>query len=412
MKALKVSEAFRARKNRKVSNMRGSIRQRLTLAFIALTVIPLVLIGGVLAWQSFTQQGQQALDLQNEMAQRVSTQVMAFFGEVENEMLLTSHVQGLSRLDQDKQRSVLSELLAYHDVFEELALLDSQGQEHVRIVRTGLVSELRNRSQDDEFTATQTSGQTYYSPIRFDEVTSEPFMTIAVPLLNVRTGTADWVLVAEVRVKKIWDLIANLQVGSDQNVYIIDAQGKVVAHRNPSVVLQGTNFHAINQNGIQPGLASVNPMLAVDDTRGGLSIQGLVDRLTSPNVVLAMDTVRLGEQEFNIIAEQPIAVSLALAINTIIITAGLIVAGLIVSVTLGLLIVRQIVGPIQTLAATAQDISAGDLSKQVPVTRQDELGILAGAFNSMTGQLRTLINSLEQRVADRTHRLEIVASIG
>ena len=224
-------------------------------------------------------------------------------------------------------------------------------------------------------------------------------MTIAVPLLDVRTGLVDGVLVSEVRLKKIWDLITNLQISPGQSVYIVDAQNKVVAHRNPSVVLRGTTFHVPDQDGIQPGLASVSPMLAVD-TREGLSIQSLVARLTSPNVVLAVDTIRFGEQEFNIIAEQTVAEALALAITTILITVSLIVAALVMSVALGLVIVRQVVQPIQAMATTAQAISAGDLSRQVQVTSRDEVGVLAAAFNSMTAQLRQSLESLEQQVVE------------
>jgi GAF domain-containing protein len=40
------------------------------------------------------------------------------------------------------------------------------------------------------------------------------------------------------------------------------------------------------------------------------------------------------------------------------------------------------------------------------VEREDEIGALARAFNSMTAQLRELIGGLEQRVADRTRDLE------
>ena len=121
-----------------------------------------------------------------------------------------------------------------------------------------------HRAKADEFVIPWTSGQTYYSPVYFNETTGEPFITIAVPLLDVRTGLVDGVLVSEVRLKKIWDLIMNLQTSPGQSVYIVDAQNKVVAHRNPSVVLRGTTFHVPDQDGIQPGLASVSPALAVD----------------------------------------------------------------------------------------------------------------------------------------------------
>ena len=48
---------------------------------------------------------------------------------------------------------------------------------------------------------------------------------------------------------------------------------------------------------------------------------------------------------------------------------------------------------------------AGDLQQAVVVEREDEIGLLAGAFNSMTTQLRELISSLEGRVKERTEAL-------
>jgi putative methionine-R-sulfoxide reductase with GAF domain/CHASE3 domain sensor protein len=67
---------------------------------------------------------------------------------------------------------------------------------------------------------------------------------------------------------------------------------------------------------------------------------------------------------------------------------------------------------ISTLTNTAAAISAGDLSQVAPVESNDEIGTLAGAFNNMTSQQRNLINSLEQRVADRTKDLATVAEVG
>ena len=333
--------------------MRSSIRQRLTLAFIALAVGPVLLIGGALAWQSFIIQQQEALNLQREVAQRVSTQVTAFFSELENELRLISQVQGLPKLDQARQKSILTELLSSQDVFDALILLDSQGQELVRVTRLSATStKLGDRAQADEFVKPKTSGQTYYSPVEFDKTTGEPLMTIAVPLVEVRTGLVEAVLVADTRIKKIWDLMANLRLNAGQSVYIVDAQGKVVAHPNPSVVLRGDTFLAPRQDGIQPGLASVDSALGVDLRQSLTPYQALVTDLTGFNTVLAVNTVHFGEQEFNVIAEQIVVEALALAINAILITAGLIVVSLIVSVTLGFLIVRQIVGPIQTLATT------------------------------------------------------------
>jgi signal transduction histidine kinase len=340
---------------------------------MGLAIGPLLLVGVVLAWRSYTMQQQQALYLQ----------VTAFFAELENELRVVSKVQGLPKLDRDKQHSVLSELLLYQHVFEELVLLDNQGQERIYVSRSNLLSpNLGDRSQADEFVIPQTSAQVYYSPVRFEDSRGEPSITVAVPLLAARTGLLDGVLVAEVRLKTIWNLIADIRVSPGQSVYLVGAQGTVIAHRNPSVVLRGTHFALPNQDGIQPGL-------------------------TGSSVVLAVDTVRVGGQAFAIVVEQTWSEAMALAISTVHLTLSLVVAMFAISGTLGFLSVRQIVRPIQTMATTAQAISAGNLSQQVQITRHDELGVLAEVFNSMTTQLRGLITGLEQRVTERTASLQM-----
>jgi putative methionine-R-sulfoxide reductase with GAF domain len=366
--------------------MRNSIRGRLLLVFIALAVVPLLVVGVILAWQSFTSLQQQALTLQQEAATRVTSQVMAFFQELENELRFTVETQGLNIPDQDHTQA-LSHLLAYQPAFDELHLLDSQGKEQAAVYRTSSsFTTPVNRSQADEFVIPQTIGQVYYGSVYFDPYTNEPLMTISVPVVNLRTGSVDSVLVSVARVKKVWDIIAGIRVSQGQSIYIVDAQGKVVAHRNPSVVLRGTEFTVPKQMGIYPGLDGAS-------------------------VVLAFNTMSLGQQQLSILAEQTLTEALAPAINIVLVTLILVAVTAGIAGTLGLLSVRQIVRPIQALAKTTQEILAGDLTSQAQVTSHDEIGTLAIAFNSMTGQLRELIGSLEQRVADRTKALATTSEV-
>jgi GAF domain-containing protein/HAMP domain-containing protein len=74
-------------------------------------------------------------------------------------------------------------------------------------------------------------------------------------------------------------------------------------------------------------------------------------------------------------------------------------------------VIRQMIRPIGLLTETASAIAAGDLNREARVTSQDEIGKLAITFNSMTSQLRNLISSLEQRVAERTQSLELAADV-
>ncbi len=74
-------------------------------------------------------------------------------------------------------------------------------------------------------------------------------------------------------------------------------------------------------------------------------------------------------------------------------------------VGLGWFMGRRIAAPIMALTVGAQHIAEGDLDYEVQVQSQDEIAILAEAFNRMTGQLRGLIGNLELRVSERTAEL-------
>ncbi|MEW6400755.1 MAG: PAS domain S-box protein [Chloroflexota bacterium] len=71
------------------------------------------------------------------------------------------------------------------------------------------------------------------------------------------------------------------------------------------------------------------------------------------------------------------------------------------SIALLRLVLRQILHPVQVFTAAATQISTGDLNVVLTGTdRNDELGILAMAFKTMTAQLRELILGLEQHLAE------------
>ena len=93
--------------------------------------------------------------------------------------------------DDDHVHSSLSRLLAQRDVFEELALINDTGQELYRVSRLtpGSSIELKSRADTDEFLIPMTRGEVYYSPVRFDQKSGEPLMTLAVPLIDARSAT-------------------------------------------------------------------------------------------------------------------------------------------------------------------------------------------------------------------------------
>jgi len=100
-----------------------------------------------------------------------------------------------------------------------------------------------------------------------------------------------------------------------------------------------------------------------------------------------------------------IAVGLLAQLSPLAAWSGIIL-GAVMLVVLIWLTIRYSIQPINALTRTVTAIAAGDLDRLAPVESEDEIGTLARAFNSMTGQLRGLINDLEARVLERTRELE------
>ena len=67
----------------------------------------------------------------------------------------------------------------------------------------------------------------------------------------------------------------------------------------------------------------------------------------------------------------------------------------------------SIVRPLESLTVGVRRMEAGDLSTELPIQHEDEIGYLAGAFNAMAARLSDLIHNLEARVAARTEALHI-----
>ncbi|MBK9927029.1 MAG: GAF domain-containing protein [Anaerolineales bacterium] len=75
-------------------------------------------------------------------------------------------------------------------------------------------------------------------------------------------------------------------------------------------------------------------------------------------------------------------------------------------IAFGLVAGKVITDSILKLSAGAKALAAGELSERIELDTHDEITDLAKTFNTMASEIQGLINSLEQRVAERTTDLE------
>lgn len=114
----------------------------------------------------------------------------------------------------------------------------------------------------------------------------------------------------------------------------------------------------------------------------------------------------LPELRVALLAEQEQYEAFSTIYTMLVINVGVALVAVLIAIVASLFIARNIAAPLADLAKTAEQIAGGDLEHVVQMEREDEIGVLAQQFNSMTAQLREFVGSLEQRVSERTRELE------
>jgi methyl-accepting chemotaxis protein len=176
--------------------------------------------------------------------------------------------------------------------------------------------------------------------------------------------------------------------------FFVDATNHVVAHPDPAYTAKALK-----------DLSQYPPVAALRSGQRGLIT------FTDENGERWRAYVSALDNGWGVIAQEPEAELLAPVRQFQTVATLLIVIGAAVMLALVWFAIRRTVQPISELTETASAIAAGDLNRVAEVNTQDEIGILASTFNSMTAQLRSLIGSLEQRVADRTKALATSAEV-
>ena len=227
-------------------------------------------LGGVAAWPlaARAQQGDRARALQIRMlmkAEAVAAMIGQFIRGIEAQVGWTTQGTREQRyLDGPR-------LLRQVPAITELSLLDATGHEQLRISRFAkdVVERQTDYSKDPKFTEAN-AHKVYYGPVYFPRPVGphdpgEPYMTLSVAGTRPDAGVS----VIEIRLKQVQDTVAGIKVGERGVAYVLDAQGRVIAH--PDISKITADFSGLAQVHVARGAGSATPpqsLQAVKDING------------------------------------------------------------------------------------------------------------------------------------------------
>lgn len=138
-----------------------------------------------------------------------------------------------------------------------------------------------------------------------------------------------------------------------------------------------------------------------------------VARPVDPRANNYMRLVEQGSEEYDALTLRRPRIQATVALLYVLLSLSLLLA----AIWLGLAFANRLVSPIRRLITAADQVSQGDLTIQVPISRKQEgdLGALAETFNKMTSELRTqrdkLVEAAEQMDSRRRFTEAMLAGV-
>ena len=222
--------------------MRGRLFRKYVGLFLAVVCVALLTNGLSEIWFSYQEHKASLIRIQREQAEAAAAKIGQFIKEIESQVGWTTQLPWSAGTIEQRRFDGLR-LLRQVPAITELSQLDATGHEQLRVSRLAMdvVASKADFSKEPKF-AEAVAHKVYYGPVYFRRE-SEPYMTLALTGTRRDAGVS----VAEVNLKLIWDVVSQIKVGERGQAYVVDAQGRLIAHPDISLVLRNTDLSRLAQ---------------------------------------------------------------------------------------------------------------------------------------------------------------------
>lgn len=268
----------------------------------------------------------------------------------------------------------------------QISILNLSGREIIKVDRfrrfteEKLFFEIPTQSFKDAL-----QSKTGISKVYFVEANPNlSLVDIFTPIINP-AGEVTNIIKVQVRLDSLWDLLSEVKVGRQGYAYVVDDEGRLIAHPDSSLVRQAPNY---SEQPLIKQLLSQSPGQFIRDV-------AYTNPQTAP--MLATGT-KISGFNWIVAVEQPTLEAYAplqLLRNSFFITIGI---SIVILSLISFLISHHISQPIKALQQSAELLSQGHLETQVNIHTGDEIQDLAHSYNTMAAQLKNSIFDLHSKI--------------
>ena len=350
--------------------IRFGILARTTVTMLAVGVLPLALFGGLELLQEARRVRREAERSQQASGERISAQVDEWVDKNVRVLRAAATLPALASMRGEDQAPVLA---AIQHAYPWMYLVHTIAPGGLNVARSD--GKPLSDYADRQYFKDVMAGKDLRSETVIGKTSGKPALILAVPI--VANGAIAGVLSVAMTVEDVSAIIAHWRTGRTGFAFLVDEQGKVVAHPREEYVTGQVRLsdHPLVSAFLRDGKPHAAAFTQSDATDALGYVQG-----TRFGWAVAVQ-----QNEEELLA--PLREALALG-GAILVASALLVA--FVARSASTLLVR----PILEMTRAADRMSTGDLEHPIPASRRDELGVLARSLERLRISMRAAMARL------------------
>ncbi|OIJ13561.1 hypothetical protein BKP37_09740 [Anaerobacillus alkalilacustris] len=278
----------------------------------------------------------------------------------------------VKNLNPENQVSVLEAIFQKNEQFALLFITNTNGQQ---IARSDGFDNLLDISDRDYIQAVFQSKETVISDVTISRTTGKPAFMIATPIFDDRNSFVG-IMGATVDLQSVEEMRNNIVLGETGFAFVTDRSGNLLAHPNTVYVEE------------QMDLSYLDPVQKAVNGETGIASyefegQSMFSAYTSvPTVGWGVIIRQTYEEAFR-------------PVSSMMTTFALLMGGIVVISSIVALVFSNILTkPLLKLTEASKELANGNLTYEIKLDRQDEIGNLAKSFDEMKDKLSKLIGQV------------------
>lgn len=352
-----------------------SLKFKMVIAITLLTICTMGVYGYINLRGTISNGRKLAYDANQALADNLSREIDKIIGFSQEELKILSEMSLLKTFQLDKTTNLLEKTVEYNNYISNIQIIDINGKE--LFVTSGRLSD----RGDNKYVREALQGKVVFTQVMLNDKTHLPALDIMIPIKN--DGIVQGLIAATLDLELLNNLSANTTVGQSGYAFIIDKNGRVIAHPDRKMV---------------NNMEDLSKLEIVREVMVGKSgnMEYIYEGETKLAAYQPIDTTGWG-----VIVQLPVKEAFS-QVNTAlkegIITILII---LLISIFLAYFTARYMTSPIYKAINFSQEITEGNLNiPSIKHNTRDEIGRLITNLNQMKDELSDMVGEISEISGD------------